>query len=123
MTPAASAPPPTTPEVLPVPLGYQSPLPPRRPGARLWAAATALAAGLVLLGIALYALLSLASALTAAGSRAYSRDVSVRCLGTDLDQLFRQMLPFVGRVVPRVARKAWARRYGWSLWISGHKDA
>lgn len=54
---------------------------------------------------------------------AYSRDVSVRCLGTDLDQLFRQMLPFVGRVVPRVARKAWARRYGWSLWISGHKDA
>jgi hypothetical protein len=75
MTPAASAPPPTTPEVLPVPLGYQSPLPPRRPGARPWAAATALAAGLVLLGIALYALLSLASALTAAGSRAYSRDV------------------------------------------------
>ena len=71
MTPAASAPPPITPEVLPVPLGDQSPLPPRRPGARLWAAATALAAVLVLLGIALYALLSLASALTAAGSRAY----------------------------------------------------
>ena len=53
----------------------------------------------------------------------HSRDVEVRCLGTDLDQLFRQMLPFVGRVVPRVALKAWARRYGWSLWISGHKDS
>jgi len=53
----------------------------------------------------------------------YSRDVAVRCLGTDLDQLFRQMLPFVGRVVPRVVRKAWARRYGWSLWITGTKDA
>jgi ubiquinone/menaquinone biosynthesis C-methylase UbiE len=52
----------------------------------------------------------------------YSRGVRVRCLGTDLDQLFRQMLPFVGRLVPRLVRKSWARRYGWSLWISGDKD-
>lgn len=53
----------------------------------------------------------------------YGRNVTVRCLGTELDPLLRQMLPFVGRVVPRVVRKAWARRYGWSLWISGNKDA
>ena len=53
--------------------------------------------------------------------RPHSRDVRVRRLGTELDNIFRQMLPFVGRIVPRVARKAWARRYGWSLWIEGHK--
>jgi ubiquinone/menaquinone biosynthesis C-methylase UbiE len=55
--------------------------------------------------------------------RPYSRNVAVRRLGTELDQIFRQMLPFVGRLVPRFARKSWARRYGWSLWISGEKDA
>lgn len=54
--------------------------------------------------------------------RPYSRGVAVRCLGTELDQIFRQMLPFVGRLLPRAARKAWARRYGWSLWIEGKKD-
>ncbi|MBV9925932.1 MAG: class I SAM-dependent methyltransferase [Acidobacteria bacterium] len=52
----------------------------------------------------------------------YSRDVSVRILGTELDSIFRQMLPFVGRLVPRFVRKSWARRYGWSLWITGTKD-
>ena len=52
----------------------------------------------------------------------HSRDVSVRCLGTDLDNIFRQMMPFVGRFLPRLARKSWARRFGWSLWITGHKD-
>lgn len=51
----------------------------------------------------------------------YSRDVGVRVLGTDLDPLLRQMLPLVGRFVPRLVRKSWARRYGWSLWISGTK--
>jgi ubiquinone/menaquinone biosynthesis C-methylase UbiE len=55
--------------------------------------------------------------------RPYSRNVAVQRLGTELDQIFRQMLPFVGRLVPRLARKSWARRYGWSLWISGEKDA
>ena len=52
----------------------------------------------------------------------HSRDVSVRCLGTELDNIFRQMMPFVGRLVPRPVRKSWARRFGWSLWIEGHKD-
>ena len=51
----------------------------------------------------------------------HSADVRVRRLGTELDQIFRQMLPLVGRLVPRAARKAWARRYGWSLWIEGTK--
>ena len=54
--------------------------------------------------------------------RSYSRDTRVSCFGTELDFLFRQMMPFVGRVVPRSARKSWARRFGWSLWIAGHKN-
>ena len=52
----------------------------------------------------------------------YSRNVSVKRLGTDLDNAFRRMLPIVGRAIPRLARKSWARRYGWSLWIYGNKD-
>jgi ubiquinone/menaquinone biosynthesis C-methylase UbiE len=54
--------------------------------------------------------------------RPHSRNVAVRRLGTELDQIFRQMMPFVGRVVPRLVRKSWARRFGWSLWIMGHKN-
>lgn len=54
--------------------------------------------------------------------RPYSRNVAVRCLGTELDQIFRQMMPFVGRWVPRLMRKSWARRFGWSLWITGKKN-
>lgn len=54
--------------------------------------------------------------------RPYSRDVQVRVLGTDLDSIFRRMLPLVGRSLPLVVRKAWARRIGWSLWIHGHRD-
>ncbi len=52
----------------------------------------------------------------------HSRNVGVRCLGTDLDQAFRRMLPLVARAIPRLALKSWARRYGWSLWIYGNKD-
>jgi ubiquinone/menaquinone biosynthesis C-methylase UbiE len=51
----------------------------------------------------------------------YSQDMQVRCLGTDLDELFPRILPFLGRVVPTAVRKSWARRYGWSLWIEGKK--
>jgi ubiquinone/menaquinone biosynthesis C-methylase UbiE len=51
----------------------------------------------------------------------YSSNTTVRILGTDLDSIFRIMLPGLGYVLPRSVKKAWARRYGWSLWISGHK--
>ena len=52
-----------------------------------------------------------------------ARDVKVRVLGTELDSLFRLMLPGVGLLVPRIVAKAWARRWGWSLWAWGHRDA
>ena len=57
----------------PMPIGYSSPIPAARPVRRLWAAVVALAAGVVLLGIALYALLSVSSTLTAPQAQAYER--------------------------------------------------
>lgn len=54
--------------------------------------------------------------------RPFSRNVRVKCLGTDLDSAVRRILPIVGRRVPVVALKSWARRFGWSLWIYGNKD-
>jgi hypothetical protein len=52
----------------------------------------------------------------------YSRDVSIRVLGTDLDTVFHALLPGLGLFLPAWAKKPWARRFGWSLWGSGHKD-
>lgn len=51
----------------------------------------------------------------------FSADVSLRTLGTDLDSVFKYLLPGVGVVLPRPIKKAWARRFGWSHWASGHK--
>ncbi len=47
----------------------------------------------------------------------------VKTLGTELDHLLPQVIPLpkVDRFLPRVFRKAWARRWGWSLWISGER--
>lgn len=52
----------------------------------------------------------------------HSREVSVRVLGTDLDTIFKYLLPGLGFFLPRCLKKPWARRFGWSLWISGHKE-
>lgn len=52
---------------------------------------------------------------------AHSADVSIRTLGTDLDGVFRLLLPGVGGHLPRWMLKPWARRFGWSLWIHGRK--
>ena len=51
----------------------------------------------------------------------HSQDVGIDTLGTELDGLFKLMLPGVGMRLPRWVKKPWARRFGWSLWISGHK--
>jgi SAM-dependent methyltransferase len=51
----------------------------------------------------------------------YSSDVSARIFGTDLDYVFRLLLPGLGMILPRWAKKPWARRWGWSIWISGWK--
>lgn len=50
------------------------------------------------------------------------REVNVRVLGTDVDGILAaEVAPGIVRVLPRSIRKAIARRYGWSLWISGTK--
>lgn len=51
----------------------------------------------------------------------YSDNVNIRILGTDLDYVFRHLLPGIGLVIPEVVKKVWARRFGWSVWISGNK--
>ncbi|MBI4643548.1 MAG: class I SAM-dependent methyltransferase [Deltaproteobacteria bacterium] len=51
----------------------------------------------------------------------YSQDLAVRMLGTELDTIFKYLLPGLGLLLPAWAKKPWARRFGWSLWITGHK--
>lgn len=50
-----------------------------------------------------------------------SKDLRVKVLGTDLDTVFHASLPGLGLFLPSWAKKSWARRFGWSLWASGHK--
>src|SRR5436190_2221855 len=57
----------------PVTLGYSSPLPAARPVRRLWGAVTALLAGVLLLGIALYALLSIATILSSPQAQGFAQ--------------------------------------------------
>lgn len=52
----------------------------------------------------------------------FSKDVEVRVLGTDLDCVLRLMLPLLNRYIPKSILKAFARRWGWSLWFHGTKD-
>jgi SAM-dependent methyltransferase len=49
----------------------------------------------------------------------YAAQLDVRVLGADLDALLNFIMPGVAKRLPRAVRKAWARRWGWSLWISG----
>jgi SAM-dependent methyltransferase len=51
----------------------------------------------------------------------FSDDSSVRVLGTDIDFVLNTMVPRLGSTLPQALKKPWARRFGWSLWASGHK--
>ena len=42
-------------------------------------------------------------------------------LGTDLDSTLPQLLPYLGKFIPLFLKKSLARRFGWSIWISGEK--
>jgi SAM-dependent methyltransferase len=53
---------------------------------------------------------------------AYSSDLDIDILGTDLDYVFRYLLPGLGLALPAWLKKPWARRFGWSLWASGTKS-
>jgi SAM-dependent methyltransferase len=54
----------------------------------------------------------------------HSHSVQMRRFGLDLDKSLPQLIPLPGmrRLLPRSLRKPWARRWGWSLWISGVKS-
>lgn len=51
----------------------------------------------------------------------HADDVTVDVLGTDLDYVLALLAPGVGERLPRWIKKPWARRFGWSLWIHGHR--
>jgi len=48
-------------------------------------------------------------------------DLAIRVLGTDLDGILPFVVPGLGHVLPAWVKKPWARRFGWSLWLHGHK--
>ena len=52
----------------------------------------------------------------------FSKDSRARILGTDLDCVFKLLFPGIGAHLPKPLIKAFARRWGWSLWFNGHKD-
>jgi ubiquinone/menaquinone biosynthesis C-methylase UbiE len=49
----------------------------------------------------------------------YTSRLDIRVLGTEIDWVLRQIMPGLVKYLPRTVLKAWARRWGWSLWISG----
>jgi SAM-dependent methyltransferase len=51
----------------------------------------------------------------------HADEVQIRVLGTELDNVFQFMLPGIGLVLPAALKKPWARRWGWSLWITGRR--
>jgi ubiquinone/menaquinone biosynthesis C-methylase UbiE len=48
-------------------------------------------------------------------------NVNIQVLGTDIDSIFDFWFPALSRVMPKPMLKALARRWGWSLWITGVK--
>jgi SAM-dependent methyltransferase len=53
--------------------------------------------------------------------RPYSSRLDVRVLGTDIVPILELAIPGVTKLVPRIVWKAWARRWGWSVWIAGER--
>ncbi len=49
----------------------------------------------------------------------YAAALNISILGSDLDGVLGLVMPGVNKRLPRIVMKALARRWGWSLWISG----
>jgi len=49
----------------------------------------------------------------------YSSRLDVRVFGVDIEPILTLIAPGLPRLIPKVVWKAWGRRWGWSLWISG----
>jgi hypothetical protein len=47
--------------------------------------------------------------------------LGVRVLGTDIVPILDLAMPGLAKVIPTPVWKSWARRWGWSLWISGER--
>ena len=47
--------------------------------------------------------------------------LGVRVLGTDIVPILDLAMPGLTKVIPTPVWKSWARRWGWSLWISGER--
>ncbi len=45
----------------------------------------------------------------------------VQVLGVDIVPILGMVMPGVVKIVPTAVWKSWARRWGWSLWISGER--
>jgi SAM-dependent methyltransferase len=50
-----------------------------------------------------------------------SERLRIDAFGEELDSIFDLLLPKVRRYIPKTVKRSWARRWGWSLWISGSK--
>ncbi|MEE2753638.1 MAG: methyltransferase domain-containing protein [Candidatus Latescibacterota bacterium] len=46
-----------------------------------------------------------------------------RLLGTELDNIFKRAMPGLGHVLPAIVKKAFARNWGWSMWIEAEKQS
>ncbi len=51
----------------------------------------------------------------------YSNDLRCSVLDTGSAGLFLWLWPGLGLLWPRFGTKVWARRFGWFLWITGHR--
>lgn len=48
-------------------------------------------------------------------------NIKIRILGTDLDYLSRHLIPVLSALIPKSFLKPWARRFGWSLWVTAER--
>ena len=48
-------------------------------------------------------------------------NIRIRILGTDLDYLSRHLIPVLSAFIPKSFLKPWARRFGWSLWVTAER--
>ena len=51
----------------------------------------------------------------------FSNKLKIKILGTDLDASLPQLIPFLGKFFPLFIKKSLAKRFGWSIWITGEK--
>jgi SAM-dependent methyltransferase len=51
----------------------------------------------------------------------FTDNYTIKVLGTDVESVLDHMIPGISRFIPKLVIKAWARRYGWSLWAEGQK--